>query len=37
MGRIVISEFVTLDGVIEDPGGAEQSPADTVLLRYAAA
>ena len=26
MGRIVISEFVTLDGVIEDPGGAEQSP-----------
>ena len=26
MGRIVVSEFVTLDGVIEDPGGAEQSP-----------
>ncbi len=25
MGRIVVSEFVTLDGVIEDPGGAEQS------------
>src|SRR5215213_2818913 len=23
MGRIVISEFVSLDGVIEDPGGAE--------------
>jgi len=23
MGRIVVSEFVTLDGVIEDPGGAE--------------
>jgi dihydrofolate reductase len=26
MGRIVVSEFVTLDGVVEDPGGAEQSP-----------
>lgn len=23
MGRVVISEFVTLDGVMEDPGGAE--------------
>jgi dihydrofolate reductase len=26
MGRIVVSEFVTLDGVIEDPGGGENSP-----------
>jgi dihydrofolate reductase len=24
MGKIVVSQFVTLDGVIEDPGGAEK-------------
>ena len=23
MGRIVVSQFITVDGVIEDPGGAE--------------
>lgn len=23
MGKLVVSEFVTLDGVFEDPGGAE--------------
>jgi len=26
MGDLVVSEFITLDGVIEDPGGAEGSP-----------
>jgi dihydrofolate reductase len=25
MGRIVVTEFVTLDGVIEDPGGSEKT------------
>jgi dihydrofolate reductase len=24
MGRIVVTEFVSLDGVIEDPGGSEE-------------
>jgi dihydrofolate reductase len=29
MGKIVVTEFITLDGIIEDPGGAEPgSPAD---------
>ena len=23
MGQIVVTEFITLDGVIEDPGGSE--------------
>ncbi|HZO95789.1 MAG TPA: dihydrofolate reductase family protein [Gaiellaceae bacterium] len=26
MGKLVVTEFITLDGVIEDPGGAEQTP-----------
>ena len=26
MGRIVVSEFVSLDGVMEDPGGSEGTP-----------
>jgi hypothetical protein len=29
MGRIVVSQFVTLDGVFEDPGGARDSTAAT--------
>lgn len=23
MGKVVVSEFISLDGVVEDPGGAE--------------
>jgi len=26
MARIVVTEFVTLDGVVEDPGGSEKAP-----------
>ena len=26
MGRIVVTEFITLDGVVEDPGGSEGTP-----------
>lgn len=25
MRKIIVSEFITLDGVMEDPGGAEKS------------
>ena len=34
MGRIVVSEFVTLDGVIEDPGGAEKSPSGGWAFKF---
>ena len=26
MGKVVVSQFVTVDGVIEDPGGSEARP-----------
>jgi dihydrofolate reductase len=26
MGKLIVSQFVTVDGVVEDPGGAENSP-----------
>ncbi|MBV8990989.1 MAG: dihydrofolate reductase family protein [Solirubrobacterales bacterium] len=26
MSKVVVSQFITLDGVVEDPGGAEKSP-----------
>jgi dihydrofolate reductase len=34
MGRIVVTEFVTLDGVMEDPGGAEKSPFGGWAFRF---
>jgi len=26
MGKVIVSQFITLDGVVEDPGGAEGGP-----------
>ena len=34
MGKLVVTEFVTLDGVIEDPGGSEQSPVGGWAFRF---
>lgn len=34
MGRIVVSEFVSLDGVMEDPGGSEGTPAGGWAFRF---
>lgn len=28
MGRVVVTEFISLDGVVEDPGGAEKGKTD---------
>ena len=32
--RVVVTEFVTLDGVMEDPGGAEQTPNGGWAFRF---
>lgn len=34
MGKLVVTEFVTLDGVIEDPGGSEGSPHGGWAFRF---
>lgn len=34
MGRVVVSEFVTLDGVMEDPGGSEKSASGGWAFRF---
>ena len=34
MGKLVVTEFVTIDGVIEDPGGAEKSPYGGWAFRF---
>jgi dihydrofolate reductase len=36
MGKLVVSEFITLDGVIEDPGGSEGSKQGGWSFRHAA-
>jgi hypothetical protein len=32
MGKLIVTEFISLDGVIEDPGGAEGSSTGGVVL-----
>ena len=34
MGKLVVTEFMTLDGVIEDPGGAEGTPHGGWSFRF---
>ena len=34
MGKLVVTEFVTLDGVMEDPGGGEQFPRGGWAFRF---
>ncbi len=34
MGKLVVTEFVTLDGVFEDPGGSEQTPNGGWAFRF---
>jgi dihydrofolate reductase len=36
MGKLVVSEFITLDGVIENPGGSEDSPHGGWSFRHPA-
>ena len=34
MGKIVVTEFVTLDGVMEDPGGSEGTPGGGWAFKF---
>jgi len=34
MGKLVVSEFISLDGIIEDPGGAEGTPHGGWAFRF---
>ncbi len=34
MGRVVVTEFITLDGVIEDPGGSEKTERGGWAFQY---
>ena len=34
MGKIVVSQFVTVDGVIEDPGGSEKAERGGWAFRF---
>jgi dihydrofolate reductase len=34
MGRLIIIQFITLDGVVEDPDGSDQSPCGGWAMRH---
>ena len=34
MGKVIVSQFVTVDGVVEDPGGSESSPHGGWAFKY---
>jgi dihydrofolate reductase len=34
MGKVVVSQFITLDGVIEDPGGSEKTDRGAWAFQY---
>jgi hypothetical protein len=34
MGKLVVTEFIALDGVIEDPGGSEKTPHGGWAFRF---
>jgi dihydrofolate reductase len=36
MGKLIVTEFITLDGIIEDPGGAEGTPNGGWSFRFPA-
>ena len=36
MGKIVVTEFISLDGIVEDPGGAEAARPPAGLPSIAA-
>ncbi|TMK86207.1 MAG: dihydrofolate reductase, partial [Actinobacteria bacterium] len=34
MGKVVVSQFITLDGVVEDPGGSENMDRGGWAFKY---
>jgi dihydrofolate reductase len=36
VGKLIVTEFITLDGVVEDPGGAEGTPFGGWSIRFSA-
>jgi hypothetical protein len=36
MGKLIVTEFITLDGIIDDPGGSEGHPHGGWSFRFPA-